>query len=223
MIIEAFSKDQLMHYTISQINMFFPDDNIIPKCAFEPYFSDVLDRLQYCFKHIKIKYFFCDEKGAIFNYLNSDHYAMYLYILSNTIWLSGENEPLAAKVFLLNKCLHSIDAFYKIQLPEIFLFAHPIGTILGNAVYSNYFVVHQNCTIGSDKKNGDYPIFEGETLLFSNASVIGKCKVGSNTVFSANAGIINSNIDKNSLVFGVYPDHKAVINKKSVIDRIFRD
>jgi len=170
-------KEQLNALVTNQLNSFFNDGNLVDEALLEKYQEDTIDRLHNCFSHIKKPYFY--ENGQpIFNHLHGDHYAMYLYLLCNTIWRLDKNEKLASKVFLLNKSLHGIDAFYSLDLPEIFLFVHPIGTILGHAKYSNYFICYQNCTVGSTAEDRIYPVFEKEVALYSGASVIGKCAIG---------------------------------------------
>lgn len=180
----------------------------------------MFSKIQFCFKHIQLPYFNLNKK-VIFNHLNSDHYAMFLYLLSNAIYKIDKNEELASRIFLLNKALHGLDAFYTVELPEIFVFVHPVGSVLGRAKYSNYFCLYQNCTVGSTKI-GEYASFEGECVMFSKSSVIGKCNIGKNVVFGANASVINSDIEQNSVVLGNYPNNKIIENKKNVIDRVFR-
>lgn len=216
------NKELLCQYVSAQLNNFFPDYINVESRNISQYIDDTLDRLEFCFKHIQKPYYNYGEGIEMcFNYLHGDHYAMFLYILSNTIYKVDKNENLASKVFLLNKALHGIDAFYNIELPEIFLFVHPVGTILGRAKYEDYFVVYQNCSVGATEE-GIYPTFSKETILYSKCSVIGNCKIGNNVVFSANATIINTDILSNSVVLGNFPNNKIISNKKNVIDRIFR-
>ena len=122
--------EKLNILVLTQLNSFFYDGVEVNKNLLRRYQTHTIDRLYICFKHIKKPYFYENDR-AIFNYFNGDHYSMYLYLLCNTIWKLDKNENLASKIFLLNKALHGIDAFYSIDLPEIFLFVHPIGTVLG--------------------------------------------------------------------------------------------
>lgn len=216
----SLDKIYFLNYLRTQINNFYPDYNIISNNCLDKYFDDTVYRTTKCFEKINKPYY--NYKNELnFNHLHSDHYSMFLYILSNTIWQIDKNETLASKIFLLNKALHGIDAFYSVSLPEVFLFVHPVGTILGNAKYSNYFAVYQNCTIGATSDN-KYPSFSNETLIYSNSSIIGDCKVGNNVVFSANSSLISTNIDNNKLILGNYPNNRIIDNKENVIDRIFK-
>jgi len=81
--------------------------------------------------------------------------------------------------------------------------------------------VYQNCSVGANE-DLVYPVFKGETILYSKATIIGNCKIGKNTVFGANSFIVNTDIEKNSTVVGSYPNNKIIKNDKSVVDRMFR-
>src|SRR5437588_860224 len=76
---------------------------------------------------------------------------------------------LAACVYGLNKALHGLDVFYEVELPTIFAFQHPVGTVLGRAHYSNYLLVYQRCTVGSTL-SGESPTFEPGVVLFGGSS-----------------------------------------------------
>lgn len=116
--------------------------------------------------------------------------------------------------------MFGIDVFYGIELPEVFMFVHPIGTILGNAKYSNYLVIYQGVTIGS-LINGRYPSFGERTIVYSNSSVIGDCQFGNNCIVGTNCYVIDTNLDNNQIVLGGYPSNRVVPNKKPTIDYYF--
>ena len=127
---------------------------------------------------------------------------------------------LLEKIYYLNKIMHSVDIFYSVMLPKIFCVAHPLGTILGHAKYSDYLYVYQNVTVGSTN-DGIYPEFGKFIALSSNTSIIGDCKVGNNVLFGGNSFIINKHIPDNSLVLGHYPNNRVVENKTPVFERLF--
>ena len=106
-------------------------------------------------------------------------------------------------------------------MPDIFMLVHPVGTVLGNANYENYFVAYQNCTVGAITDS--YPVFETGTILYSGCTVLGSCRFGENVILGANSMLINTDIPSNSLVLGQYPCHKVVNNSKSVRERCFED
>ena len=212
--------DDLTAYTANQLNMFSVGNRSDHIHRLSPHMKEALNRVERCFQNIRRKYFF-DGKNALFNLLHGDHYSMYLYYLSNTIYNSGRDEELAQQLFLLNKALHGIDLFYAVRMPEVFLLIHPVGTVLGNATYGNYFVSYQNCGIGS-LEDGSYPVFEGENVIFARVSVLGNCHVGRNVIFGANSFVLNSDIQSDCTVVGIYPNHRALSLTKGVIERMFR-
>lgn len=205
----------LCNYIPKQIENMFPDEISMVHSEWEKVVNSSLKRLKISFSQIKAPHYQGDFEDT-FNYLHSDHYAMFLYLLSNELYKDLNDEKMASKVFVLNKALHGIDAFYGIELPEVFLFVHPVGTVLGNAKYGNFFCVYQNCTIGSilvgDKF--EYPQIGDNVVLFANSSVIGKCDVGNNVIFGANSSIVSKNIESKSIVLGTYPHNKITSSDK---------
>ena len=168
---------------------------------------EVLARLEYCFSNIHRKYY-TDARGIpLFNHLNTDQYCTFIYLMANSVWKKNPNSSLPAKLYALNKLLHGIDLFYSVQLPDIFLFSHPVGSVVGNAQYSNYLVIYQNVTIGSNL-SGQYPVIGEGVALYCNAKLIGNCKVGNNVSFAAGTLVIDSDIKDDSIVYGTYPDIK---------------
>lgn len=211
--------DNLKNYVSKQLAHFFPDNEIIDKNILNKSITIALNRLYVCFSRIKSHYFQKDNK-VFFNHLHGDHYSMFLYLLGNTAFKNFEAKSLATKTFLLNKALFGIDAFYAIELPTHFIFVHPIGTILGNATYNDYFVVYQNCTIGS-KTDGHYPSFGIGTILYAQSSVIGNCTLGDNTIIAANTSIVDVSAPQNTVITGAYPNNKFHKNKKAILESYF--
>lgn len=207
----SIEKMALMTYVAKQLALFYPDDADV-KDGLTHIMPTVIARMDHCFSHIHKKYY-VDQGQAIFNHLNSDHYAMFLYFVSNEAWRQGFI-PIAEKAFLLNKALHGIDAFYSISLPDVFLFVHPVGTVLGNASYANFLVVYQNVTVGADIA-GIYPVFGKGCVLYSKSSVIGRCNVGDNVSIAAHAFIRNKEIPDDAVVVGLYPDNQIKKNNRN--------
>ena len=121
----------------------------------------------------------------------------------------------ADQVYYLNKILHANDWFYAVNLPTHFLFEHPLGSVLGRAVYGDYFFVYQGTTVGGNRNNGKifYPTIGTNVILFANATVLGDTHIGNNVVISANTYLINENIPDNCIVFGKSP--RIIIKPKS--------
>lgn len=214
----SISESSLGEYLLRQLNSYYPDSNTIDSNLLQHCIAGTVQRMRKCFDPIRSKYY-VNGNSSVFNHLNGDQYSIFLYFVSNNAYRSGE-EQLAAKLFLLNKAMFGIDAFYSISLPEHFMFVHPLGTILGNAVYSDYFVVYQGVTIGSTN-DGAYPVFSEATVLYSNTSMLGGCRTGKNFILAANSTLINVEVPDNSVVLGNYPNHRIIDNKNNLITKYF--
>lgn len=118
-----------------------------------------------------------------------DQYSTFLYYYANSIWKLGGEKVFADKLILLNRALSGMWCSYKNNLPDIFLFGHPVGTVLGNANYSDYLVVLQNVTVNTmedDKGNRVLDIGKGCYLsagatIIKNSTIGDWCTVGVNT------------------------------------------
>lgn len=209
---------ELIRYVNAQLSNIFPDDDIDCIDRLKNVMRHVLNRVELCFSKININYYKNNMGEAYFNHLNGDQYSMFLFILSNEVYKRLGDEKLASKLFLLNKAMFGIDAFYKIELPDYFMFVHPVGTVLGNAVYNDYLVIYQNVTIGS-KTDGIYPHLLGRNIIYSGSSIIGSSKVGFGTVVGANTFILNRCIDNHSVVVG--HELKILEEKNNILNYYF--
>lgn len=194
----SLTKEDLSDYIIQQSYNIFPDKKIEKNNTYYDSIKNALERYKKCAFHLKSKYF--NHNGNIFfNHLNTDNYATFLYFLSNSLYRDNQID-LASRVYYLNKVLNNLDVFYEVELPEIFLFGHPLGTVLGRANYSNYIVFSQNCTIGNN--NGYYPSFEEGVVLYGGSSVVGESCIGPNSHISAQCFVRNFNVEGNCVVYG---------------------
>lgn len=201
MIIEySLEKNILFKYVCNQLNNFFPDCITVEK-EIENVLDETFKRLEYLISNIKNKYYRQDNK-IFFNHLHTDQYATFLYFLSNSLYEKYGNCVAAEKIYALNKALHSLDVFYAVKLPEIFLFSHCVGTVLGRADYSNYLVVYQNCTVGANP-NMIYPKIGEGVVLYAGSSVIGNSQIGSNVSVAAKTTLINAVIEKNNIAYSL--------------------
>lgn len=217
----SLERDEFAPYVAQQLRLFdVPGRPGLAASDISVHLSETLDRVAHCFRHIRRKYFF-DGTHTLFDHRHSDHWAMFLYYLSNTAYRSGRAEDLAAALFQLNKALHGADLFYAVSLPSIFLVIHPVGTVLGNASYGDYFVAYQNCGVGA-LEDGTYPVFAGENVLFARAAVLGNSTIGRNVIFGANSFVLNTDVAANQVVVGTYPTHRTLPMTGNVIDRMFR-
>lgn len=184
----------------------------------ESHVRRALERVEHCFSKIQGKYY-TNEGVVRFDHLNGDHFASFLYFLSNTAWKEGGEEALATRLFYLNKIMHGLDLFFSVEMPSIFLLVHPVGTVLGKARYGDYFVAYQNCTVGATTTI--YPQFGEGTILYSRSSVLGNCKVGDNVIFGANSSVIDRDVPADSVVVGQHPSHQFKPNRVTVRKRVF--
>lgn len=175
-----------------------------------------LERLEKSFSHISNKYY-CLDNETFFNPLHSCQYAQFLYYLSNSLFLvyGGANRALCDKIYCLNKMLSSCDMYYEVQLPDIFFFDHPLGSVIGRANYSNYFSFSQGVTVGNN--NGIYPSFGERVFLLSNSKVIGNSHIGKNVIISANSYVKDTDIPDNSIVFGQSPNLIIKENREETV------
>ncbi|GAA4882692.1 hypothetical protein GCM10023311_00980 [Flaviramulus aquimarinus] len=173
--------------------------------------DDVFQRCNVCFSKSKNKYYSKDGK-AYFNPYHSGQYTIFLYYFSNTIFKKDKNNRrLADKVYYLNKVMNSCDLFYEVELPEIFMLDHPVGTVIGRAKFGNYFSFTQNCTIGNN--NNIFPVIGEHVTLSANSMILGNSKIGNNVILGAGTCIKDHDIPDNSLVFGSSPN--LIIKKRS--------
>ena len=212
------TQQQLEIYVLDLVCHHFPD-GYRPHYSLAPLLDLTLQRLEYCFDHINLKYY--REGGEVlFDHLNSDHFASFLYFLGNTIWRETQDTELPTRLFYLNKVMHGIDIFYSVNMPDIFLLVHPLGTILGNAKYNNYLVVYQNVTVGADEKS-IYPSFGSGTVLYAKSSIIGKCNLGDDVVLGAGTIILNTDVPSKTLVVST-SNLRMIPSSLSVVQRVFK-
>lgn len=197
------SKEELVNLVVNQLKnmLFFDEENELQTLIKN--IEIALKKSKLNFSHNKNKYY-SNKGNVIFNPFHSGQYSVFLYYLSNTTWKQGNLNFLADRIYYLNKILNSVDLFYEIELPEIFNLDHPVGTVLGRASYSDYFMFSQNVTVGNNK--GKYPIFEKKVILFSGVTIIGNSHIQENSLISANTYIKDTDIPRNSIVFGSSPN-----------------
>jgi serine O-acetyltransferase len=205
----SLDKKNLAFYVINQMNNMFPDNKKIDTLLFTKYLGKALERTEYCFSKVNNRYF-TNNEYIFFNHLNGDQYSMFLYFLSNTLYKNDYDLSICAKVFLLNKSLFSVDAFYEVELPDIFLFVHPLGTVMGRGNYSDYMIIYQRCNIGSNLDI--YPTFEKYVTLHPGSAVLGDCRIGENCRIGAHSLILDSDLKPNTTYIGNPKDYKLLPN-----------
>lgn len=199
----SLSQAELADYVMAQIATFFPDKRLY-KDEFGKHLDEILHRIELCFSKVNSKYFF-DGTNVRFDYLNADQYAMFLYYASNTLFRNHSDLNLATKIFQLNRYLHGIDVYYEVELPKIFLFVHPLGTVLGRAKYSDYLLVYQDCNIGGSPDSKGYlhyPECGTHLTMHPGSRILGNCKIADNCTMSAGSLLLNMSLESNNLYIG---------------------
>lgn len=218
-VLRDMTAEDLCAYVAHQLNRFFPDNRPVAPGQLRSVMGEALERTHACFAGIEKRKFRANGQ-VMFNYLHPDHYAMFLYLLSNTVSRRDKTNPLAFRLFYLNKVMHGLDAYHDTELPEVFQFMHPLGTILGHAKYGNYFCVYQGCSVGSDE-DGVFPEIGEHVILYAGASVIGRSKIGNNVVIGASAMILNRDIPDNKVILGGCSHLNMRDNTRHVRERRF--
>jgi serine O-acetyltransferase len=193
------NSSDLTDYVSGQLDHFFPDkinhrDTILTLC------DEALDKMKYSISFVKLKGF------TTFHYLHSDLYAQFIYYLSHLVWTKTLNKILATKLFYLNKCLHGFNCMYDTLLPDIFLFTHPVGSVIGKANYSNYLVICQNVTIGMHRD--ETPII-GEHVFIGTGSI------------AADTMLINENIPGFKTISGKSPNLIIKEQKRDILKEMY--
>lgn len=199
----SLSQEGLKEYISEQLEHFYPDKYKFEGKDIDSSFDMALQRLEYCFKHISLPAYSNGKGNTFFSHLHSDQYSQFLYFLSNSLWKnSGEDHPICAKLINLNKALNGIWFSYKGALPDIFLLTHPVGTVLGNASYSDFLVVSQNVTVNTQvcMDGSPAPVLGKGLFLGSGAQIIGDKEVGDRVSIGVNAIVYNTEIKADSIV-----------------------
>jgi len=213
-MIAASKKKQLFDLVINQLNYCFNDIKKIKKKEINQSLNEALDRTINCFSKINNSYYYDKiKKKVIFNHLNSDHLATFLYFLSNSCFKNKKHINICDKIYYLNKMLNSIDLYYEVKMPEIFLLVHPVGTVLGRAEYSNFLIVYQGVNVGSNKNF--YPRFSKYVTLRPSVTVLGNSYLQENSEMAAGSMIVDKNLRRNSIYFG-NPKNFTIKTKKKV-------
>ena len=177
-------------------------DSKIDTVMLEKELLKALIRSEHCFSYCRNKYYWKD--GSIyFSPFHSGQYSIFLYFLSYGIGKTSGGGDLADRLYYLNKIMNGVDIYHAVNLPDVFGLDHPLGSVMGRAKYSNYFMFMQNCTVGNNK--GIYPELGEYVTLFSGAKVLGNCLIGRNVILASNTFVLDENIPDNSIVFGTSP------------------
>lgn len=86
------------------------------------------------------------------------------------------------------------DISFNAIIGENLFLPHPNGIIIGDSVeIHDNVVIYQNVTIGAKNRSDkivDYPVIGNSVTIFPNSVVIGKIKIGNNSVVGAGSIVI---------------------------------
>lgn len=159
------------------------------------YIHEAVQRTDSCLSACGGRYF---SREKMFSPYHSVQYGVFLYWLSRVMWERDGNGINAEKVYYLNRILNSVDLFYEVDLPRIWMCEHPLGSIMGRARYSDYFFFYQGCTVGGNR--GSYPRIKEYVTMFSNSKILGNAQIGSHVIIGANAYVKDEDIPDNCIV-----------------------
>lgn len=194
----SITRAEICRYVADQLNYMYPDSRKVKTTQVEILLDVALARFEVCFSVARPRRFW-DGKSVKFNHLYSDQYLVFLWLLSNEAYLNGDVPGLADKLYCCNKALHGFDCVYSNQLPAHFMIVHGVGTVLGNAKYSDYFVAYHGCTIGQN--NGRYPKMASGVGLGTGASVLGDSEIGQNVSVGAGVTLVGQRIPNDRVVW----------------------
>jgi serine O-acetyltransferase len=212
---------ELARYVERQVKAFFPDQRPVPLSDLEAASDRALAAIARGWKFIALSGYSRDGEGSL-SHLYGDQYASFLALLARELSIAQAGE-LATRVYLLNKALHGFDLFHEVALPEVFVFVHPVGTVIGRAKLGNFLCIYQNCAIGGNPREGrlDYPTLGDGVLMYAMSSIIGNSKIGNRVVLGAGSAVINEDVPDDSLVAGtaIKPARERAA---TLLARIFR-
>lgn len=190
-------EERLYQYLSLQLETFFPDGVPFEGEDTRRAFKTALERVEQCFVHIALPGFSDEEGHTYLSHTHTDQYAMFLYFFMNSLWKISENKAICNKVMTLNRALHGFFVSYKCALPGIFCIQHPVGTVLGNARYSDYLVVLQNVTVNTGvSEDGTLVPKLGKGLyLGAGSKIIGNEPIGNRCSIGVNAIVYNQKIE----------------------------
>lgn len=212
-MIMTLTEEELLDYVFNQINIFFPDCNSYNKKVFLPSMIESLKRLEKCFQYVTISGYHLNGE-VFFSHLHSDQYTQFLYFFANTAWKNGLDETFSQKLMNLIRYISGMFVSYKCKLPDIFIFYHAVGSVIGNADYSDFLVVFQNVTINTGNSvNGELvPKIGKGCFLAAGAKIIGNKTIGDRVSIGVNALIYNESVLSDTIVICL--DGKSVIKKR---------
>lgn len=225
-MITSLKPESLSKYLKCQIQHFIPDYTFVDGMIYPTDIQIALDKCENCFKHIKNPGYSDEKDQTFFSHLHADQYASFLVFLSNYIWKERQDKLICDRLMYLNRVLHGFMMSYKCHLPDIFWLAHPVGSVIGNAEYSDYLYISQNCTINTGPVLEDgscTPMIGKYFAMGAGAVLVGDKSIGDNCSIGAGAMLYNTPLDDNSIVINNCGTMEIRKNKGiSLAQKLFR-
>lgn len=198
----SMDKNAMCIYVKRQLDFYLPDEREADMDILEAYVPMALERCEKCFRHILLPGYREETGEAAFSHLHMDQWGTFLYFLGNTIYKEEwEQKMLCDKLLNLNRILNGFFLSYKCPMPEVFCLAHPVGSIVGNADYSDGLVINQNVTINTRMdENGRLKLKIGRgCYLGAGAKIIGSEEIGDRVSVGADVLIYNRKIENDQV------------------------
>lgn len=224
----SLKKNDLRDYLADQLDHFFPDGMHMQGNDIDSAMDLGLERLEHCFKCITFPSYSNDAGQTFFSHLHGDQYAQFLYYFSNSLWKTSENKAICDKILYLNRILNGFFLSYKCELPEHFFLGHPVGTIIGNAVYNDYLVIFHDVTINTDQSEdgSPAPVIGRGAFFGAGSKLIGNKPVGNRVSLSVDTVVYDKAIPDDSVVIRD-DEGRTIIKKRSkstcMAQNYFRD
>lgn len=201
-MILSMPRADLLEYIARQGEHLFPDGTRFDGDDVRSAFALALDRTEHSIRTVTLPGYHNEAGEATFSHLHADQYAQLLYFFGNSLWRLSQNRPVCDKLLAMNRALFSLFISYKCPLPEHFVLGHPIGTILGNAVYGDFLVVFQGVTVNTDKDAAGNPAPRLGKGLFlgAHAKIIGSQPVGDRVSVGVDAMVLQQAVPDDSVV-----------------------
>lgn len=159
---------------------------------FLPIYGMAQDRYMHCLRHKKLKH----HPSSLVT--SADEYTSFLVFLASSAYAVGQLD-VAESSYLINRRMNGFDCFYTRSMPDVFHLEHPLGSVLGNAIYGNYFVCYQSVTIGGNRQC-HYPTLREGVVMYAHSMAVGSCELGRNSSLGANAMIFNDILEDDMIL-----------------------
>lgn len=190
--------NEFINYVKLQMHHFFPDPSSPVPNHFKEAFDLAIERTHYCFSYVNLESY-CSEGQTRLNHLHANQYAVFLWYLSNSVWTEFQDQTTANKLYCLNRALNGLSCSYDAKMPRIFVLLHIVGTVLGKAEYSDFFVAGHGCTVGAH--HGIYPKIGSGVAMLPHSSIIGECHIGNRVSLGINASVYEKDVPDNTIVY----------------------